>query len=204
MSRQIFPYIADDMSALARALEGELSRALAANGGEPPGHVTMLNMLARAAGCRNFQHFRAQAEARERLETPAPPVPAEPPVDFVKVERVARYFDAAGGLTRWPGKHRDRVACLWVMWSRLPARQVLSEPAVNEALKAAHRFGDHVLLRRALVDLGLLARTPDGREYRRVEQPPPPEARALIRHLAGRCADPDRGGRAAPRPTVHP
>lgn len=186
MSRQIIPYIADDMSALARALEGELARADFIVADKPPGHVVMLNMLARAAGCRNFQHFRAQAEARVRLENPVPAAPAEPPVDFVKVERVARYFDAAGGLTRWPGKHTDRVACLWVMWSRLPARAVLSEPAVNEALKAAHRFGDHVLLRRELVDLGLLARTPDGREYRRVEQAPPPEARALIRHLSGR------------------
>ncbi|MDC7789244.1 DUF2087 domain-containing protein [Rhodoplanes sp. TEM] len=187
MPREAIPYVADDMSALARALKGEVSHALAASGGEPPGHVELLNMLARAAGCRNFQHFRAQAEARERLENPALPAASEPPVDFVRVERVARYFDAAGGLTRWPGKHTDRVACLWVMWSRLPARTVLSEPAVNEALKAAHRFGDHVLLRRALVDLGLLARTPDGREYRRVEQPPPAEARALIRHLAARA-----------------
>ncbi|MFL9825950.1 DUF2087 domain-containing protein [Rhodoplanes sp. SY1] len=187
MSRQIFPYIADDMSALARALKGEVSRALAANGGEPPGHVELLNMLARAAGCRNFQHFRAQAEARERLENPAPPAAPEPPVDFVKVERIARYFDAEGRLVRWPGKHSDRLPCLWVMWSRLPTRTVLSEPAVNEALKAAHRFGDHVLLRRELVDLGLLVRTPDGREYRRVEQPPPAEARALIRHLSARA-----------------
>ncbi|RAI38251.1 hypothetical protein CH341_28220 [Rhodoplanes roseus] len=105
----------------------------------------------------------------------------------MKVERLARYFDAGGRLVRWPGKHSDRLSCLWVLWSRLPARAVMSEPAVNEALKAAHLFGDHVLLRRELVDLGLLARTPDGREYRRVEQPPPAEARALIRHLAVRA-----------------
>lgn len=188
MPREAIPYVADDMSALARALKGEVSRVLAANGGEPPGHVELLNMLARAAGCRNFQHFRAQAEARERLENPAPPAPSEPPVDFVRVERVARYFDAAGRLVRWPGKHSDRLPCLWVMWSRLPARQVLSEPAVNAVLKAAHLIGDHVLLRRELVDLGLLARTPDGREYRRVEQAPPAEARALIRHLAARTS----------------
>ncbi|NVO13789.1 MAG: DUF2087 domain-containing protein [Rhodoplanes sp.] len=183
MSRQIFPYVADDMSALARALKGELARAEKA-----PGHVELLNMLARAAGCRNFQHFRAQAEARDRLENPPPPATPEPPVDFLRIERIARYFDADGRLTRWPGKHSDRLPCLWVMWSRLPARVVLSEPEVNQVLKGGHLFGDHVLLRRELVDLGLVTRTPDGREYRRVEQAPPADARALIRHLAARRA----------------
>lgn len=183
MSRQVLAYVADDMSALARALKGELARAEKA-----PGHVEILNMLARAAGCRNFQHFRAQAEARERLENPAPPAPPEPPVDFLRVERVARYFDAEGRLARWPGKHSDRLPCLWVMWSRLPARQVFSEAEINRALQGWHLFGDHALLRRELADNGLVTRTPDGREYRRIEQPPPAEARALIRHLATRAA----------------
>jgi len=31
--------------------------------------------------------------------------------------------------------------------------------------------------------MNMLARTPDCRDYQRIEQPPPPEATALIRHL---------------------
>lgn len=183
MSRELIPFETDDLSALARALEGELARA----GSGPVGHVVMLNMLARATGYRNFQHLRAQQEARGRLENPAPKTPA-PPVDFRKVERLVRYFDEAGRLTRWPGKQSERVACLWVLWSRLPAREVLPEAEINRALQEAHLFGDHALLRREMVDLGMMARTPDGREYRRIEQAPPPDAKALIRALALRTA----------------
>jgi hypothetical protein len=191
MSKEIIPFYADDVSALARALKRELARhdeesATAPAARKGPGHVELLNMLARATGFRNFQHMRSQADARERLDRP-PPAPA-PAVDYVRVEHVARYFDLAGRLTRWPGKHSDRLDCLWVMWSRIEPRRVYHEAEVNRALNAEHLFGDHALLRRELVDLGMMARTPDGREYRRLEKAPPADAVALIRHLGSRQA----------------
>ena len=127
MSREIIPFHADDVSALARALKREFARHDEETAADParrkgPGHVELLNMLARATGFRNFQHMRAQADARERLDHP--PVTVEPAVDYVRIERLARYFDAAGRLTRWPGKHSDRLACLWVLWSRMEPRRV--------------------------------------------------------------------------------
>ncbi|HTH17592.1 MAG TPA: DUF2087 domain-containing protein [Magnetospirillum sp.] len=176
MSRTPLPFHAEDISALARTLKGELGRC-----DHQPGHVELLNMLARSAGCRNFQHFRAQATAREKLETAPPPPPA---VDFVKVRRTARHFDPAGGLVRWPSKFSERQLCLWVLWSRLPSRRVLSEKQINEMLTLEHGFGDPALLRRELVDGGWLTRTRDGAEYRRVERRPPPEALALVNALA--------------------
>ncbi len=181
MSRTVLPFSAPDMSALARSLHAELAKREGI-----PGHLELLNMLARAAGFRNFQHFRAQAAAREAVENPAPPPPPAPEVDFAKVQRIARYFDAAGRLIRWPGKHSHREPCLWVLWSRLPAGGTLDERAISELLGTWHLFEDHALLRRELVDYGLATRTPDGREYRRLERQPPPEALALIRHLAAR------------------
>lgn len=181
MSRTALPFFAQDMSALARSLHGELAKRESL-----PGHVELLNMLARATGYRNFQHFRAQAEARDELEAPAPAAPVPEPIDFVKIQRIARYFDAGGRLIRWPGKHSHREPCLWVLWSRLPAKQVLDERGISELLEGWHLFGDHALLRRELVDTGLMTRTPDGREYRRVERQPPAEALALIRHLGAR------------------
>lgn len=170
------------MSALARALKGELAKF-----NQLPSHVELLNALARASGHGNFQAMRAQWAARERLEHPAPVV-AEPPIDYVKVERLARYFDAAGRLIRWPAKHSERMNCLWVLWSRFTPRAVLSEIEVGRVLEAWHQFGDRALLRRELCDQGMMKRTADGREYRRIEQAPPPEAVALIRHLAARVA----------------
>ncbi len=54
---------------------------------------------------------------------------------------------------------------------------------MNEIIKARHLFGDHAILRRSLCNSGLLARTPDGRVYRRVERRPTADAAALIRRL---------------------
>ena len=72
----------------------------------------------------------------------------------------------------------------------------LPEEELNRLLRAAHLFGDHALLRRELCDRGLVARTKDGREYRRVERQPSPEARELIRHLSARedAAGRSKGG----------
>lgn len=179
MSRFPLAYAVADISALARTLKSELS-----DRDHQPGHVELLNMLARAAGWRNFQHFRAQADARIRLDTPPPP--AAEPADLRRVQRTSRHFDADGALVRWPGKFSERQLCLWVLWSALPARRDLTEKQINAAVTARHRFGDHALLRRHLVDGGWLRRTPDGAVYRRIERVPTADALALIRHLGRR------------------
>lgn len=176
MTRTPVPFSAPDISALAKILSREI-RALEA----APGHVQMLNALARAAGHRNYQALKAQHDAGERLATPAAPVPS---VDNLIVERTARYFDEAGKLAGWPAKVSQQKLCLWVLWSRLPAETELTERQVSERLKAEHLFGDHALLRRDMIDMGLLTRTRDGSVYRRSERPPPPEALALIRRTS--------------------
>jgi hypothetical protein len=182
MSRTSLSFQTDDLSAFATALGGQLRQC-----DHVPGHVELLNMLARADGCRNFQHWRAMAAARAALEAP-PPV--EPAVDFLKLRRMMRLFDAQARLVRWPPKQSERELCLWVLWAAFPARRDLAEAEVNRLLGTRHEFGDHALLRRWLVDLGLVVRTPDGSIYRRVERRPPPEARALIGLLSRRNSAP--------------
>src|SRR5262245_42978856 len=119
MTRSVFPFYASDISALARSLNTQLAGC-----DHTPGHVELLNMLARAVGSRNFQHFRAQVVAEKRLlrENEVPP-----PVDYVALQRLARYFDANSRLIRWPTKFSDQDPCLWVLWATLPARKTLSE-----------------------------------------------------------------------------
>lgn len=182
MSRTTFPFSAPDMSALARSLRGQLQAC-----DHMPGHVELLNMLARATGHRNYQHFRAQAAAQDRMTQAleSAPAPAEP-VDHQRVERVARLFDADGRLTRYPGRQSQQLLCLWVLWSRIPAGAEFNERQVNEMLNANHLFGDHALLRRALCSWGLMWRTVDGRVYRRIERRPPADALTLIEHLKAR------------------
>jgi hypothetical protein len=178
MSKTVFPLHITDISALARSLNHQIAGIE-----DSPSHLEMLNMLARSAGFRNFQHFRAQAEAHAGLVSPDVPS-AE--VDYVEVKRLARFFDAKGRLIHWPGKRSQQTQCLWVLWSRLPARQPLSEHQLNQLLQANHQFGDPALLRRELYDYRLASRTPDCREYRRIERRPPQDALALIRHLETR------------------
>ena len=58
---------------------------------------------------------------------------------------------------------------------------------MTRILAGTHLFGDPVLLRRELCDLGLLWRTPDCRAYRRVERRPPPEALELLRRVRAKA-----------------
>jgi hypothetical protein len=177
MSRTLLPFHSDDISALARSLKGQL-----ANCESQPSRLELLNMLVRANGYRNFQHYRAQLAAQDRLESRPPALEPEP-VDLVPVRRLLGMFDPEGKLARWPSKRSQQELCLWVIWSKLPARQVLTEKEINLLLNDNHLFGDHALLRRWLCDYGMMNRTRDGREYRRVEKRPPAGALELIRHL---------------------
>jgi hypothetical protein len=180
MSRPQIPFQVDDVSSLARALRAQLLERQTV-----PGHVELLNMLARAAGRRNFQHLRAEAAAGA-VAARAPELelgqnePAPEPVDLKALERVRRCFGPEGRLARWPSKRGDQVLALWGLWSKLPPKVVLTEQEVSLRLKGLHDFGDHALLRRELFEAGLVHRTSDCREYRRVEQPPTAEAAALI------------------------
>ena len=184
MSRTYIPFSTGDISSLARSLKEQLAAS-----DRQPGHVELLNMLARAIGHRNFQSLRAQQAARDRLEARE----SRPePVDLVQVQRLARYFDRQGRLSSWPARSGLQAACLWVLWSKLPPGHTFTEDELNRQIRANHLFGDHALLRRELCDLGLLSRTADGRQYRRVERKPPRESLALIRHLAARSGN---GGR---------
>jgi hypothetical protein len=80
-----------------------------------------------------------------------------------------------------------------VLWTLFDGRRVYTEREVNEVLKAANAFGDHVTLRRELVNHQLLTRKSDCSEYRKLPARPDDETRALLqawrqqrRQLTGR------------------
>ena len=60
MTRTVVPYAAPDLSALARTLERALADHQITHG-RLPGHVEMMNLLARGAGKRNLQQLQADA-----------------------------------------------------------------------------------------------------------------------------------------------
>jgi hypothetical protein len=175
MSRTALSLQIADLSSFAKSLREQLGRVA-----QPPGHVEMLNLLCRSAGFRNYQHCKTLQEASQRLQAPRE---APTPIDFPLVERTARNFDEQGRMLRWPTRPGSQELCLWLLWSRIPSRMTFTEKAISERLKQWHVFGDHALLRRALVGWRLVQRTQDGSEYRRIEQKPPLELQALRQRL---------------------
>jgi hypothetical protein len=180
MTRTALPLHAADLSAFARSLATQLAGAA-----QPPGHQTLMNMLARAAGHRSLQALQAAhrlpppAQAADTVQLPLTP----------SARKALGQFDAAGRLVRWPHKFAVQRLAMWVLWTCFDARRVYSEREVNELLKAWHLFGDHATLRRELVEMKLLSRKSDCSEYRKLPARPDDEARALIQAWRRRGAE---------------
>jgi hypothetical protein len=177
MARTPIAFVASDISALAKSVRAQLLQRTS-----PPGHVELLNILARATGHKNYQHFRA-GSVDKPADDRSNPAAQDDAVDLKRVQRAARHFDDHGRLLRWPARHNLQQLSLWVLWAGFPPRCSLAEAEVKRLLNSRHAFADDALLRRALCDHGLVSRTADGRAYRRIERRPPIEAAALLRQL---------------------
>lgn len=177
MSSSPLSFVVPDASSFAKAL-GHSLRSRHAAGQPPPGHVELLNLLARALGHRNLQSLQASPPL------PVPALAAEdrpPPAALTDNARKALgQFDSRGRLLRWPVKYSVQALAMWVLWTLFDGRRVYTEPEVNQILKAANAFGDHVTLRRELVNHRLLTRKSDCSEYRKLPARPDDEARALM------------------------
>jgi hypothetical protein len=89
---------------------------------------------------------------------------------------------------------------MWVLWTRFDARRVYTEAEVNRILKAWHLYGDHVTLRRELINHRLMTRKSDCSEYRKLNQMPDDEVQAMLHAL--RTAARQRTGRRSTRPPL--
>ncbi|KQZ63211.1 hypothetical protein ASD54_02210 [Rhizobium sp. Root149] len=231
--------VVTDVSAFAKSIRRELLARETGTDHRPVSHLELLNILARSAGFRNFQHLKAsdrkvdtgfratrceeeasdrkvdtgfraircEEEASDRkvdtgfrtirceeeascgaAESPldARETPEPEPVDHRKIEQILRCFDASGVLLRWPKKTSHQRLALWWCWAAMPSRRDLTEPEVNVVLKALNGFGDHVLMRREMIDWSMMTRSLDCKVYRRVETKPPAEAASLIARLQER------------------
>jgi hypothetical protein len=57
----------------------------------------------------------------------------------------------------------------------------MTERAALDRINALHLFGDAAIIRRTMWEMKLISRMAERRDYRRVEQARPVDARALIR-----------------------
>nr|WP_246490912.1 DUF2087 domain-containing protein [Chitinivorax tropicus] len=144
-----------------------------------PSHLEMLNMLAKAAGFQNFQSYRAQV-----LHQPEVIAANDHAVVLsANAKKLISYLDESGRLVRWPNKYSIQQLGIWYLWTHFIPRRRYTEREVNEVLKRFNTFGDHVLLRRELVNTKLLWRTDNGAEYRKLPARPSDEVMAMIREI---------------------
>ena len=187
MTRSVIPVTVPDLSGFTRALR----RALAEHA-TLPNHQALLNHIARAAGHRNLQALQAQSPKAVRVRT----VEAPAALSAAALKALGS-FDGLGRMSRWPVKYSVQRLAMWVLWMQFERGRVYSEREVNTVLKAWHTWGDHVTLRRELINDHLLARRSDGSRYRKLPARPNEEARALMAAWRARVDD-------APRATAKP
>ena len=114
--------------------------------------------------------FLAIGELMEELsqtKSTVPVVKAPASVSAAEQKILATYFPQGvdGPLATYPGREKRRLIVLRQLAERFSPHRAYNEKEVNAILSAAYE--DHVLLRRQLIDYGLLSRRADGSEYRR-------------------------------------
>ncbi|HMN75806.1 MAG TPA: DUF2087 domain-containing protein [Burkholderiaceae bacterium] len=178
MTREAIPFAVPDVGTFARAL-GRALDLRSTSKADPPGHVELLNLLARAAGHRSYQGLRAAGRMPRAAQSPD--VVTAAPALTPAARKALTQFDAQGRLTRWPHKFSVQRLAMWVLWTHFDAKRVYTEREVNEILKRWNTWGDHVTLRRELIDHRLLTRKSDCSEYRKLPARPDDETRWLLR-----------------------
>lgn len=171
MPRETVSLTLPDVSRFTASLRADL-------GDHTPSHQTLLNAVARAGGFRNFQHLKA---------TQTVPMPPEP-VDGRAVSRALARFDDHGAFAGWSTKRKVRTLCLWALWAQLPARTTFDERTISAFFDGRTTFHDAAQIRRSLIEEGLLWRTADGSQYRRLERRPDATTAAVIGAVTARRA----------------
>jgi hypothetical protein len=190
MTRLSVPLATPDVSALAKTLKGFLHERHAA-GKPPPGHVELLNLLARSAGLRNFATLKAASLAASAQGSAAAGavlagrVAAQgAAIDLGTLSPTARkalmQFDEARRLVRLPNKLSVQQMAMWALWTQFAARRSYTEKEVNAILNAHHVFGDPATLRRELVNMKLLGRLSDCSKYWKEARRPDADVRGFL------------------------
>jgi hypothetical protein len=79
--------------------------------------------------------------------------------------KIKQFLDSSGKITQLPQKQKTKRALLEYLTEKFEPGCMYSEREVNDICNRWHTFGDYFLLRRELVDHGLLCRERDGSRY---------------------------------------
>ena len=96
-----------------------------------------------------------------------------------KTIRIDQFLDSEGRVTQLPRKHSVRYAVLSYLATKFDLNVDYTEFQVNDICGTWNTFGDYSMLRRELVDNGLLGRERNGSRYWRVEALNPIETNSV-------------------------
>lgn len=80
-------------------------------------------------------------------------------------KNIQRFLNDEGQVFVWPKKHVDKQLVLKYIVEKFETGKPYTENEVNEIIKRWHTFQDWPLLRRGLIDAGLMTRDREGHEY---------------------------------------
>lgn len=78
---------------------------------------------------------------------------------------IKMFLDASGKIIQLPQKQKKRTAVLSYLAEKFEENRDYTEKEVNAICDEWHTFGDFFVLRRELVDYGLLCREANGSRY---------------------------------------
>ncbi|SNS90480.1 hypothetical protein SAMN05446037_102658 [Anaerovirgula multivorans] len=78
---------------------------------------------------------------------------------------IKRFLDDSGKITQLSSKNKFRIATLSYLAGKFEVDRDYTEKEVNDICDEWHTFGDYFIMRRELVDNGLLCRSIDGSRY---------------------------------------
>ena len=85
--------------------------------------------------------------------------------DMAQKINIKPFLDADGKITQLPQRRLVRIAVLAYLAEKFEIDRDYKEKEVNAICDAWHTFGDFFILRRELIDFGLLKRERDGSRY---------------------------------------
>lgn len=80
-------------------------------------------------------------------------------------DRLIRFLNDEGLISIWPKRQADKALVLSYLASFFERGIDYKEKEVNAIIDSRHTFGDFFLLRREMIDRGMMRRTPNGSRY---------------------------------------
>jgi DNA-binding transcriptional ArsR family regulator len=122
---------------------------------EPAGLRRLIFLTQQLLTSRNAQAIGAEVAAALQLSQ----------VRAIAPPALHDLVDEQGRIMRWPGKLKEQDALLGYLAEKFEMERTYHEQEVNKLLQLWYCDDDYVLVRRSLVDAGLLRRTKDGARY---------------------------------------